>query len=408
MASGIERGAEVGEGGCAGGHSPTLRGGTGRGVSSPPPPQHVSPHVQAAGGPTACYRELSRFPAVTHAALGAAAGAQNFLLYTGESRARPPRCSRPASPVQASTDGRLPQSAAAPTCPAAGSCASAATTACGAQAAAASPSAGQRSAPRSTTSTAWTSSGMGCPWRGWCPQRATHRSLPPCRPQAPQPGLAYWAAPRRAQPLPASGPRAAGGNTGCPSHSSLRAHRGGMSASVGWWVLWPWCAGADPSPRRCGAAVGAATVWTSRRWGSMGRSTRRVGPVSCVPCPQRRRGRRSRWPQCLAAPAPGCALAPFYHARALRLLGLLPPAQPRWPAPALPGGESGGAPPAVPAPVHGEGDPAGTGHSCATLRCWRGAQPGMSQPLTVPGWGRGWARSPSPPASVSPARGAHP
>ncbi|XP_031976885.1 acylamino-acid-releasing enzyme-like isoform X5 [Corvus moneduloides] len=43
--------------------------------------------VKAADGPAACYRELSRFPAVTRAALRAAAGGQTFLLYT--------ECSRP-------------------------------------------------------------------------------------------------------------------------------------------------------------------------------------------------------------------------------------------------------------------------------------------------------------------------
>ncbi|XP_068057681.1 acylamino-acid-releasing enzyme isoform X2 [Anomalospiza imberbis] len=43
--------------------------------------------VEAAHGPAACYRELSRFPAVTRAALRAAAGGQTFLLYT--------ECSRP-------------------------------------------------------------------------------------------------------------------------------------------------------------------------------------------------------------------------------------------------------------------------------------------------------------------------
>ncbi|XP_014107313.1 PREDICTED: acylamino-acid-releasing enzyme-like isoform X2 [Pseudopodoces humilis] len=43
--------------------------------------------VEAAHGPAACYRELSRFPAVTRAALRAAAEGQTFLLYT--------ECSRP-------------------------------------------------------------------------------------------------------------------------------------------------------------------------------------------------------------------------------------------------------------------------------------------------------------------------
>ncbi|XP_054243197.1 acylamino-acid-releasing enzyme-like [Indicator indicator] len=43
--------------------------------------------MQVARGPTSCYRELSRFPTVTRAALGAASGGQSFLLYT--------ECSRP-------------------------------------------------------------------------------------------------------------------------------------------------------------------------------------------------------------------------------------------------------------------------------------------------------------------------
>ncbi|KAJ7417506.1 hypothetical protein BTVI_32392 [Pitangus sulphuratus] len=46
--------------------------------------------MEAAGGPAACYRELSQFPAITRAALGAAAGGQTFLLYT--------ECSRPDLP----------------------------------------------------------------------------------------------------------------------------------------------------------------------------------------------------------------------------------------------------------------------------------------------------------------------
>ncbi|XP_032927070.1 acylamino-acid-releasing enzyme-like [Catharus ustulatus] len=43
--------------------------------------------AEAARGPAACYRELSRFPAITRAALRAADGGQTFLLYT--------ECSRP-------------------------------------------------------------------------------------------------------------------------------------------------------------------------------------------------------------------------------------------------------------------------------------------------------------------------
>ncbi|XP_062466132.1 acylamino-acid-releasing enzyme isoform X2 [Pezoporus occidentalis] len=46
--------------------------------------------TEAARSPTACYRELSQFPAVTGAALGAATGAQSFQLYT--------ECSRPDLP----------------------------------------------------------------------------------------------------------------------------------------------------------------------------------------------------------------------------------------------------------------------------------------------------------------------
>ncbi|XP_009475122.1 PREDICTED: acylamino-acid-releasing enzyme-like [Nipponia nippon] len=47
--------------------------------------------VEAAGGPAVCYRELSRFPAITRAALGAAAEGQTFLLYTECSRPDPSR-----------------------------------------------------------------------------------------------------------------------------------------------------------------------------------------------------------------------------------------------------------------------------------------------------------------------------
>ncbi|KAM6413698.1 LOW QUALITY PROTEIN: acylamino-acid-releasing enzyme [Rhynochetos jubatus] len=48
------------------------------------------PHTQVAGSPAACYRELSRFPTITRAALGATAEGQTFLLYT--------ECSRPDLP----------------------------------------------------------------------------------------------------------------------------------------------------------------------------------------------------------------------------------------------------------------------------------------------------------------------
>ncbi|XP_068884439.1 acylamino-acid-releasing enzyme isoform X6 [Aphelocoma coerulescens] len=60
---------------------PMATGATEKGV------EHAPSLIQAADGPAACYRELSRFPAVTRAALRAAAGGQTFLLYT--------ECSRP-------------------------------------------------------------------------------------------------------------------------------------------------------------------------------------------------------------------------------------------------------------------------------------------------------------------------
>ncbi|XP_048172071.1 acylamino-acid-releasing enzyme-like [Corvus hawaiiensis] len=62
-------------------NSPMATGATEKGV------KHAPSLIQAADGPAACYRELSRFPAVTRAALRAAAGGQTFLLYT--------ECSRP-------------------------------------------------------------------------------------------------------------------------------------------------------------------------------------------------------------------------------------------------------------------------------------------------------------------------
>ncbi|KAJ7424742.1 acylamino-acid-releasing enzyme-like protein [Willisornis vidua] len=64
-------------------HGPTATG-TEQGM------EHASSPAQAAGGPAACYRELCQFPAITRAALGAAAGGQTFLLYT--------ECRRPDLP----------------------------------------------------------------------------------------------------------------------------------------------------------------------------------------------------------------------------------------------------------------------------------------------------------------------
>ncbi|OPJ80757.1 acylamino-acid-releasing enzyme-like [Patagioenas fasciata monilis] len=55
------------------------------------PHQCASAPAQATASPAACYQELRRFPAVTHAALGSTAGGQTFLLYTECSRHDVPR-----------------------------------------------------------------------------------------------------------------------------------------------------------------------------------------------------------------------------------------------------------------------------------------------------------------------------
>lgn len=132
------------------------------------------------------------------------------------------------------------------------------------------------------------------PQRGRCPRRMAPRSLRPSRPQAPQPGLAHGAAPGRAQTLPAARPRAAGGNAAVPV-----THRRGWSASAGWWAPCTRCAVADRRPPRCGTAGDAATAWISRRWGSTGRSTRRVGPLPPGPCPQKGWDWHGQRPWCL-------------------------------------------------------------------------------------------------------------
>lgn len=96
MATGTEKGVEVGKGAqenCVGAHGPVLGGGQGDDLT---PVQHAPSLIQAAHGPAACYRKLSRFPAVTRATLRAAAGGQTFLLYTGE---WPPPRLCPAGPV---------------------------------------------------------------------------------------------------------------------------------------------------------------------------------------------------------------------------------------------------------------------------------------------------------------------
>ncbi|XP_068884436.1 acylamino-acid-releasing enzyme isoform X3 [Aphelocoma coerulescens] len=77
---------------------PMATGATEKGV------EHAPSLIQAADGPAACYRELSRFPAVTRAALRAAAGGQTFLLYTGSSARTRPRGS--AAPCSNAARGR--------------------------------------------------------------------------------------------------------------------------------------------------------------------------------------------------------------------------------------------------------------------------------------------------------------
>lgn len=101
MATGTEKGVQVGQGAqgnCVGAHSPVSGGGHGQGCELTAV-QHAPSLIQAAHGPAACYRELSRFPAVTRATLRAAAGGQTFLLYTGEWRAGPPPPLWPAGAV---------------------------------------------------------------------------------------------------------------------------------------------------------------------------------------------------------------------------------------------------------------------------------------------------------------------
>ncbi|KAM4894105.1 LOW QUALITY PROTEIN: acylamino-acid-releasing enzyme-like [Sylvia borin] len=77
--------------------------GTDRGVSLPPS-SHAPSLIQAAHSPAACYRELSRFPAVTRATLSAAARGLTFLLHTGSSAGTRPRGS--AAPCSNAARGR--------------------------------------------------------------------------------------------------------------------------------------------------------------------------------------------------------------------------------------------------------------------------------------------------------------
>ncbi|XP_027588777.2 acylamino-acid-releasing enzyme-like [Pipra filicauda] len=75
---------------CLGGHPAVSSPQAARRGTARPMATGNQPGMEAAGGPAACYRELSQFPAITRAALGAAAGGQTFLLYT--------ECSRPDLP----------------------------------------------------------------------------------------------------------------------------------------------------------------------------------------------------------------------------------------------------------------------------------------------------------------------
>lgn len=68
--------------------------------------------------PGSCYRELSRFPAITRAALGAAGGGQAFLLYTGELGLVRPRHSRHGRALTSPSHRVQPARPAPPAAPA--------------------------------------------------------------------------------------------------------------------------------------------------------------------------------------------------------------------------------------------------------------------------------------------------
>eukprot|EP00075_Anas_platyrhynchos_P033779 XP_027323032.1 acylamino-acid-releasing enzyme-like isoform X3 [Anas platyrhynchos] len=68
--------------------------------------------------PGSCYRELSRFPAITRAALGTAGGGQAFLLYTGELGLARPRRSRHGRALTSPSHRVQPARPAPPAAPA--------------------------------------------------------------------------------------------------------------------------------------------------------------------------------------------------------------------------------------------------------------------------------------------------
>lgn len=151
--------------------------------------------------PGSCYRELSRFPAITRAALGAAGRGQAFLLYTGELGLARPRHSWHGRALTSPSHRVQP---ARPAPPAAPALQPALQPAAGGRQPHCQPGSAQR---RDLPPVGlWDGTGRG--------SAAVPPLQPPCRPQASQPGLAIGAAPRRARPLPAAGPRGAGGNTG--------------------------------------------------------------------------------------------------------------------------------------------------------------------------------------------------
>lgn len=247
--------------------------------------------------PGSCYRELSRFPAITRAALGAAAGGQAFRLYTGELGLARPRRSRHGRALTSPSRRVQPARPAPPEAPA---LQPALQPAARWRRPCCQPGSAQRRDPQPVGLAAGLRDGAArpCPWL-----------QPPCRPQASQPGLAVGAAPRRAHPLPAAGPRVAGGNAGA---------RG----SLGRWVLRAGRACAEPPLAQVWDGCGRSHGVDLTALGKHGRVyTEGRAPSQNTP---RVRARVAQLVAPLAVPVPRWALAPCSRTRALCLPGLVP------------------------------------------------------------------------------------
>ncbi|KAM7095814.1 LOW QUALITY PROTEIN: acylamino-acid-releasing enzyme [Ciconia maguari] len=303
MASGTERGAEVGEGargGRVGGHRQ-------RGELAPRQRASAS-SAQAAGGPAACYRELSRFPAVTRAALGATAGGQTFLLYT--------ECSRPDLPRR-----RLLRFS-------------------------------RHYSVRHTGS-----GGLAVSRAALSAEIHNQYGMDGLRDGVAWPAPVTWLVPR-AWPVPAAC-RSPQPPALPPSGSSARTRPRGSTVPCS-----AAARGRATSCWRCGTAVGAATAWTSQRWGSTGRSTRRVGPFPAPPVRSSGKGGTAGGPGAWLVPSCACARLRF------GTLSLCQGPSPAWPGPARRSGCSTW--PRRAAPNHGPPAPG---------MCWE--QPGQQRRMRM-------------------------